>query len=115
AFRAHVARTRSAALAQIPPEWDWLPAYYNGNPLNIVGTKESIPPMRFETFDGRTPRLVASAKMDYEAEIGFVLGQGGRDIDASQAAQHQLGVAHYNDVTALDFLTAATKTRLAPY
>src|SRR2546430_3991616 len=77
AFRAHVARTRAAAWAQIPPEWDALPAYYNGNPLNVVGTKEAIPPMRFETFEGRTPRLVPSAKMDYEAEIGFVLGQGG--------------------------------------
>src|SRR6058998_1581651 len=77
AFRAHVARTRAAAWAQIPPEWDALPAYYNGNPLNVVGTKEAIPPMRFETFEGRTPRLVPSAKMDYEAEIGFVLGEGG--------------------------------------
>ena len=47
AFRAHVARTRAAAWAQIPPEWDALPAYYNGNPLNVVGTKEAIPPMRF--------------------------------------------------------------------
>src|SRR5881397_1889758 len=62
AFRAHVARTRAAAWAQIPPEWDALPAYYNGNPLNVVGTKEAIPPMRFETFEGRTPRLVPSVK-----------------------------------------------------
>jgi len=29
--------------------------------------------MRFETYEGRTPRLVLSVKMDYEAEIGFVL------------------------------------------
>jgi len=114
AFRAHVARTRSAAWAQIPPEWDWLPAYYNGNPLNIVGTKESIPPMRFETFDGRTPRLVASAKMDYEAEIGFVLGQGGRDIDASQAPQHLFGVTIFNDFSARDLQMTATKTGMGP-
>ncbi len=114
AFRAHVARTRSAAWAQIPPEWDWLPAYYNGNPLNIVGTKESIPPMRFETFDGRTPRLVSSAKMDYEAEIGFVLGQGGRDIDASQAPQHLFGVTIFNDFSARDLQMTATKTGMGP-
>jgi len=100
AFRAHVARTRAAAWAQIPPEWDALPAYYNGNPLNVVGTKEAIPPMRFETFEGRTPRLVPSAKMDYEAEIGFVLGQGGRDIDAAKANAHLFGVTIFNDFSA---------------
>ncbi len=48
AFRAHVARTRAAAWTSIPPEWDLLPAYYNGNHLNIVGTGDAIPPMRFE-------------------------------------------------------------------
>src|SRR6058998_3537791 len=110
AFRAHVARTRAAAWAQIPPEWDALPAYYNGNPLNVVGTKEAIPPMRFETFEGRTPRLVPSAKMDYEAEIGFVLGQGGRDIDAAQANTHLFGVTIFNDFSARDLQATASRT-----
>src|SRR2546426_970052 len=72
-----------AAVALTPPEWYVLPAYYNGNPLNIIGTEEAIAPMRFETFEGKTPRLVLSTKMDYEAEIGFVLGLGGRDIEAT--------------------------------
>src|SRR5207253_9461399 len=58
AFRAHVARTRAAAWTSIPPEWDLLPAYYNGNHLNIVGTGDAIPPMRFETFWGRTSMTV---------------------------------------------------------
>ncbi|TLZ81872.1 MAG: fumarylacetoacetate hydrolase family protein [Methanobacteriota archaeon] len=85
AFRAHVARTRAAAWAQIPPEWDALPAYYNGNPLNVVGTKEAIPPMRFETFEGRTPRLVPSA-----------------------------GVTIFNDFSARDLQATATRTGMGP-
>src|SRR2546427_11215376 len=114
AFRAHVARTRAAAWAQIPPEWDALPAYYNGNPLNVVGTKEAIPPMRFETFDGRTPRLVPSAKMDYEAEIGFVLGQGGGGIDAAQANSHLFGGTIFHHFSAPDLPAAASRPRLGP-
>jgi 2-keto-4-pentenoate hydratase/2-oxohepta-3-ene-1,7-dioic acid hydratase in catechol pathway len=114
AFRAHVARTRAAAWTQIPPEWDMLPAYYNGNALNVVGTEEAIPPMHYETFDGRTPRLVPSSKMDYEAEIGFVLGLGGRDIDASKASAHLFGVTIFNDFSARDLQATATRTGMGP-
>jgi 2-keto-4-pentenoate hydratase/2-oxohepta-3-ene-1,7-dioic acid hydratase in catechol pathway len=92
AFRAHVARTRAAAWTSIPPEWDWMPGYYNGNHLNISGPGDEVPPMRFEIFDGKTPRLILSPKMDYEAEIGFVLGKGGREIDVTRAPAHLFGV-----------------------
>src|SRR2546426_705752 len=114
AFRAHVARTRAAAWAQIPPEWDALPAYYNGNPLNVVGTKEAIPPMRFETFDGRTPRLVPSAKMDYEAEIGFVVGQGGRGIGAAQANSHLFRGTNFKGFFARGLQATARPTGMGP-
>src|SRR2546427_69908 len=114
AFRAHVARTRAAAWAQIPPEWDALPAYYNGNPLNVVGTKEATPPCRLETCEGRPPRLVPSAKMDYEAEIGFVLGQGGRDIDAAKANAHLFGVTIFNDFSARALQATASRTGMGP-
>jgi 2-keto-4-pentenoate hydratase/2-oxohepta-3-ene-1,7-dioic acid hydratase in catechol pathway len=114
AFRAHVARTRAAAWTAIPPEWDWLPGYYNGNHLNVVGTGEEIQPMRYETFDGKTPRLVLSPKMDYEAEIGFVLGKGGRDIEASKATGHLFGVTIFNDFSARDIQAVAGKIGMGP-
>ncbi len=114
AFRAHVARTRAAAWTSIPPEWDLLPAYYNGNHLNIVGTGDAIPPMRFETFEGGSPKIVQSSKMDYEAEIGFVLGQGGRDILAARAAEHLFGVTIFNDFSARDIQMAAGKIGMGP-
>jgi len=114
AFRAHVARTRAAAWTSIPPEWDWLPGYYNGNHLNIVGTGEEILPMRYETFEGKTPRLVLSPKMDYEAEIGFVLGKGGRDIEAAKAPGHLFGVTIFNDFSARDIQMVAGKIGMGP-
>src|SRR2546429_920317 len=43
AFRAHVARTRAATWTSIPPEWDWLPGYYNRNHLNIVRHPVPLP------------------------------------------------------------------------
>src|SRR5216117_4190542 len=114
AFRAHVARTRAAAWTSIPPEWDLLPAYYNGNHLNIVGTGDAIPPMRFETFEGGSSKTVQSSKMDYEAEIGFVLGQGGRDIPAARATEHLFGVTIFNDFSARDIQMAAGKIGMGP-
>src|SRR5712664_4775413 len=114
AFRAHVARTRAAAWTAIPPEWDLLPGYYNGNHLNISGTGDAIPPMRFETFEGGSPKIVQSTKMDYEAEIGFVLGQGGRDIPAARASEHLFGVTIFNDFSARDIQMAAGKIGMGP-
>lgn len=114
AFRAHVARTRAAAWTSIPPEWDWMPGYYNGNHLNIVGTGEEVLPMRFEIFDGKTPRLILSPKMDYEAEIGFVLGKGGREIDVTRAPAHLFGVTIFNDFSARDIQVTAGKIGMGP-
>jgi 2-keto-4-pentenoate hydratase/2-oxohepta-3-ene-1,7-dioic acid hydratase in catechol pathway len=114
AFRAHVARTRAAAWTSIPPEWDWMPGYYNGNHLNVVGTGEEVPPMRFEIFDGKSPRLVLSPKMDYEAEIGFVLGKAGREIDVTRAPSYLFGVTIFNDFSARDIQMTAGKIGMGP-
>src|SRR5438034_531573 len=114
AFRAHVARTRAATWTSIPPEWDWMPGYYNGNHLNIVGTGDEVLPMRFETFDGKSPRLILSPKMDYEAEIGFVLGKGGREIDVTKAPGHLFGVTIFNDFSARDIQVTAGKIGMGP-
>ena len=114
AFRAHVARTRAATWTSIPPEWDWMPGYYNGNHLNIVGTGDEVLPMRFETFDGKSPRLILSPKMDYEAEIGFVLGKGGREIDVTKAPGHLFGVTIFNDFSAGDIQVTAGKIGMGP-
>jgi len=41
-------------------------------------------------------------ELDYEAELAVIIGRGGRDIPAGEAAQHVWGYTVVNDVTARD-------------
>ena len=43
-----------------------------------------------------------SAAIDYEAELGVIIGKGGRGIKASEALDHVWGYTIINDVTARD-------------
>lgn len=51
----------------------------------------------------------ASRKPDYEAELAFVIGRGGRHISADRAMDHVFGYTIVNDVSARDFQTATTQ------
>jgi 2-keto-4-pentenoate hydratase/2-oxohepta-3-ene-1,7-dioic acid hydratase in catechol pathway len=53
------------------------------------------------------PRV--SAKPDYEAELGFVIGRGGRYISAADAMEHVFGYTIVNDVSARDFQMATSQ------
>lgn len=44
----------------------------------------------------------ASEQLDYEAELGVVIGREGRDIDRDRALDHVFGYVVINDVTARD-------------
>ncbi len=47
-----------------------------------------------------------SAKLDYEVELGVVIGKAGRDIDAARAFDHVFGYTIVNDVSARDLQRA---------
>jgi 2-keto-4-pentenoate hydratase/2-oxohepta-3-ene-1,7-dioic acid hydratase in catechol pathway len=51
----------------------------------------------------------ASAKPDYEAELAFVIGRGGRHIPAARAYDHVLGYTIVNDISARDFQAATSQ------
>jgi 2-keto-4-pentenoate hydratase/2-oxohepta-3-ene-1,7-dioic acid hydratase in catechol pathway len=53
------------------------------------------------------PRV--STKPDYEAELAFVIGRGGRYIPAAQAMEHVFGYTIVNDVSARDFQNATSQ------
>jgi len=58
--------------------------------------------------DGRTVTLPAtSEKVDYEAEIAFVIGRRAKDVEADTALEHVAGYTLLNDLSARDlqFLT----------
>jgi len=53
------------------------------------------------------PKL--SAKPDYEAELAFVIGKGGRYISKDRWKDHVFGYTNLNDVSARDYQMATTQ------
>jgi 2-keto-4-pentenoate hydratase/2-oxohepta-3-ene-1,7-dioic acid hydratase in catechol pathway len=51
----------------------------------------------------------ASTKPDYEVELAFVIGRGGRYIPEERWREHVFGYTIFNDVSARDFQTATTQ------
>jgi 2-keto-4-pentenoate hydratase/2-oxohepta-3-ene-1,7-dioic acid hydratase in catechol pathway len=57
----------------------------------VIGPGDAIP-----------VHLAVSTKVDYEVELGVVIGKRGRDIPAAQAFDHVFGYTIINDVSARD-------------
>ncbi len=51
----------------------------------------------------------SSSKPDYEAELGFVIGKGGRYIKAENWREHVFGYMNCNDVSARDYQLAVSQ------
>src|SRR3984957_17625259 len=59
-------------------------------------------------------RPIETGQLDYEAELAIVIGQGGRRIPASQAAQHIAGYMIANDVSARDLMAGESRKLGSP-
>lgn len=114
AFRGHIARTRAVRGSTVPPEWDRLPAYYNGNHLNVVGPGARIPRMSYVVVEDGMPTTLATKELDYEAEIGYVIARAGRNVDRPRASRYLFGVTVFNDFSARDVQGLATKVGMGP-
>lgn len=114
AFRGHVTRTRAARGSTVPPEWDALPAYYNGNHLNVVGPGTRIDRPRYVLHDAGRRTLLATTQLDYEAEIGYIVGRDARDVGVPQASAYLFGVTIFNDFSARDLQGVATRVGMGP-
>lgn len=88
-YRAHITE---GAVAQGKedkvPEW---PVYFTKPPTAVIGPDAEI---RLDP--------AVSEKMDYEVELGVVIGRVGRDIKAADAHRHIFGFTILNDITARD-------------
>ncbi|SFL38965.1 fumarylacetoacetate hydrolase family protein [Geodermatophilus ruber] len=67
------------------------PVVFTKAPSSVIGPGEVIP-----LHDNLTTEL------DYEAELGVIIGKGGRGIPAEEALSHVWGYTIINDVTARD-------------
>jgi 2-keto-4-pentenoate hydratase/2-oxohepta-3-ene-1,7-dioic acid hydratase in catechol pathway len=53
-------------------------------------------------FDDVDPHRGVTAELDYEGELGVIIGRGGRGIGRAEAFEHVWGYTIINDVTARD-------------
>jgi len=74
-----------------------VPTIFAKFPTAVIGPEASIV----------LPR--SSTRPDYEAELGFVIGEGGRHIAASEWRQHVFGYTILNDVSARDYQMATSQ------
>lgn len=102
AFEKHVAKAFANRGRTIPAEWYDFPAFYFSNPGSICGPDDSVaaPP--------------GSDALDYELEVACVIGRGGRDIPAADAAAHVFGYTIVNDWSARDLQRAEMSVGLGP-
>jgi len=89
------------------PNFKWLPIGYHGRASSVVvsGTAVVRPNGQAMAPDAAAPVYGPSKRLDYEVELGFVIGPGnalGRPIPIAQALDHVFGVVLLNDWSARD-------------
>ena len=89
------------------PNYKWVPIGYHGRASSIVvsGAPVIRPKGQLKSPDSEEPVFAPSKRLDYEAELGFVIGPGnalGRPIALERALDHVFGVGLLNDWAARD-------------
>ena len=79
-----------------------LPVAYQGNPGSFIGTGAEVPWPSY------------TQHMDYELELGIVVGRPGSDLDPEEAADHIFGFTILNDISARDIQFQEMQGRLGP-
>jgi 2-keto-4-pentenoate hydratase/2-oxohepta-3-ene-1,7-dioic acid hydratase in catechol pathway len=79
-----------------------MPVSYFGNPFGLLGPDEELAWPHY------------SEHMDYELELGIIIGRGGRDVLPDTALEHVLGVTILNDFSARDIQLREMQGGLGP-
>jgi fumarylacetoacetase len=101
------------------PNWKHLPVGYHGRASSIVasGTEIRRPCGQSRPAGSDEPVFGPSARLDFEAELGFVVGRGshlGEPVPADRFAEHVFGVCLVNDWSARD-IQAWESVPLGPF
>jgi fumarylacetoacetate (FAA) hydrolase len=102
AFEEHVKTARARRGLEMVPEWYEIPVFYFSNPSALVG------------HDSKVVAPAGSLELDYELELGIVIGEGGRDIPAERAWYHVAGFTIVNDLSARDLQRREMAVGLGP-
>ncbi|MEI7446163.1 MAG: fumarylacetoacetase [Burkholderiales bacterium] len=89
------------------PNYRWVPIGYHGRASSIVASGHAIrrPNGQTKAPDADAPTFGPVRRLDYELELGFVIGTGnplGEPIPMARAEDHVFGVCLLNDWSARD-------------
>ncbi|KPC84759.1 MULTISPECIES: fumarylacetoacetate hydrolase family protein [Streptomyces] len=103
-FEEHVEGVRRSVdgAAGVPEQWYAAPTFYFTNPHAIYGPDQGVP----------VPP--GSSLLDFELEVGAVIGREGRDLTPERARDHIVGYTVFNDWSARDLQSAEMKVGLGP-
>ncbi len=99
AFEEHL---RNSLGDDIPDVWYELPVYYKSSADSVVGPDETV---RWPTYTNQ---------LDYELELGIIIGKRGRDISAADAEEYIAGYTVFNDFSARDIQMREMEVGLGP-
>ncbi len=89
-FEQHVQNMSARQGQPVFKEFFQMPPYFKINPLTLIGHEQEVPWPNYTEY------------MDYELELGFVIGKSGRNLRPQEALLHLFGVTILNDFSARD-------------
>jgi len=92
----------ATGIARVPRIWYEQPTYYKCNRFSVIGTETDV-------LWPREAKL-----MDFECELGIVIGKTGKDIPRERAREHIFGYTIFNDFSARDEQTKEMAGQLGP-
>ena len=87
---------------ELPSAYSEVPLYYKANRMCVVGPEAEIE---------RPPGCIL---LDYELELGIIVGRRGKDIPREKARDHVFGYTIFNDVSARDLQAKEMPAGLGP-
>lgn len=101
-FAEHFENCKRQYGLTVPPKYYEIPVFYFSNHQALRGSGEVV------------PAQPSSHNRDFEFEIGFVIGTGGKNIPAEKALEHIFGFTVLNDWSARDIQMEEQSVGLGP-
>lgn len=102
AFEEHLLHAVERIGQSVNPLHYELPAYYKANVSALLGHEQTVPWPAYTRF------------MDYELELGFVIGRTGRNLTPNEAGAYLFGVTIFDDFSARDIQAREMTLTLGP-
>jgi 2-keto-4-pentenoate hydratase/2-oxohepta-3-ene-1,7-dioic acid hydratase in catechol pathway len=90
------------SLGEVPAEWYEIPVYWKGNCDTVIGPDDHVPWPRY------------TDKLDFELEVGAVIGRRASQVTVAEAAGCIAGYTIFNDWSARDIQFREMKVGLGP-